>query len=91
MASTRLCNRTHALRALHDQPRVFAKTREHLSGGDGCVECCGQRDMAFHVVSVRVLLNPGQVELLAGAAGPLRRVAVPVLVGVNQERKTIPR
>ena len=45
--------------------------------------------MALEVVGIERLLDPGQVELLEGAAGPRGFLAIPLLVGIDHEREIV--
>ena len=69
--------------------RVLGEAGEHLAGGDRGVELRGERGVAFGVVGVERLLDPGQLELLELAADAQRGRAVPLLVGVDHQRHAV--
>ncbi len=73
-------------RTLADQLRMLGHAGQHLAAGDRRVEERGQRGMAFGVVGIERLFDPGQVERLDQAAEALRGDAVPLLVGVDHQR-----
>ena len=72
-----------------DQLGVFGRGGQHFTGGDGGVELRGQCGVALVVVGVERFLDPHQVELLEDAAHALRGGAVPLLVGIDHQRRVV--
>ena len=76
-------------RTVADQLAVLGGAGQHLAGGDRCIELRRQRGMACVVVSIQRLFDPDQVHRLEDAAHALRRRPVPLLVGVDHQRRVI--
>ena len=68
---------------------MLAQAGQHFTRCNGGVVPFSQLGMAFKVIGVQWLFNPGEVKLLKGAAGTHGFGAVPLLVGVHHQRKAL--
>ena len=72
-----------------NQLRMLVKAGQHFAGRDRGVKALGQQAMALEIVRVQRLLDPGQIEVLQGATGARGLLAVPLLIGVDHQRKLV--